>query len=120
MHMSTTKRYGLTLDLKDDPKLIAEYEACHRAVWPEVLQSITEAGILHMEIYRYSNRLFMVMEVDESFSFESKTSADAANEKVQAWESLMWRYQQALPGTQPGEKWKKMEPIFSLSDQKEK
>ena len=117
--MNALKRYCLTLDLKDDAELIAEYEAHHRAVWPEVLQSIQDAGITQMEIYRWGNRLFMIMEVTTDFSFETKADADAANEKVQAWEELMWRYQQALPGARPGEKWKLMEPIFSLNAQKE-
>jgi len=115
--MNKSKRYCLALDLKDDPKLIAEYEAYHRAVWPEVLQSIEAAGIVDMEIYRYGNRLFMVMEVAPHFTFEAKAAADAGNESVQAWETLMWNYQQALPGAQPGEKWKLMQPIFSLATQ---
>lgn len=109
------KRYCLTLDLKDDPKGIAEYEAHHAKVWPEILQSIRDAGIRNMEIYRYATRLFMIMETDETFSFEAKARADAANENVQKWETLMWTYQQALPGAQPGEKWKAMEKIFSLA-----
>lgn len=113
------KRYCLTLDLKEDDTLIAAYEEHHRAVWPEVLQSIKEAGIVEMEIYRYSNRLFMVMEVVPHFSFEVKAAADNSNEKVQAWEALMWKYQQALPGAKPGEKWMLMKPVFSLSNQKE-
>ncbi|WP_276496652.1 L-rhamnose mutarotase [Pontibacter litorisediminis] len=108
------KRYSLTLDLKDDPSLIAEYEAHHRQVWPEIQASIKEAGIRHMEIYRWGNRLFMLMEVDESFSFEKKAAQDAANPKVQEWEELMWQYQQALPGVAAGEKWQLMEQIFVL------
>jgi L-rhamnose mutarotase len=107
-------RYCLTLDLKDDPKLIAEYEAYHKNVWPEILQSIKEAGITNMEIYRYTTRLFMIMEVTDNFSFERKAAADAANETVQKWETLMWMYQQALLGAQPGEKWKLMDKIFAL------
>lgn len=107
-------RYCLALDLKDDPQLIAEYEVHHQTVWPEVLKSIRDAGINHMEIYRFQNRLFMIMDVDEKFSFERKAAADAANETVQKWEALMWNYQQALPGAQPGEKWKLMDKIFSL------
>ena len=55
-------RYCLTLDLKDDAALIAEYEAHHKAVWPEVLGSISGSGIISMEIYRYNTRLFMIME----------------------------------------------------------
>ncbi|RFZ84240.1 L-rhamnose mutarotase [Mucilaginibacter terrenus] len=108
------KRYCLTLDLKDDPQLIAEYEEYHSAVWPEILQSITDSGIEHMEIYRYGSRLFMIMEVNETFSFEAKSAADASNSKVQEWETLMWNYQQPLPGAKPGEKWILMEKIFDL------
>ena len=109
------KRYCLALDLKDDPMLIAEYEEHHRKVWPEILQSISTAGIQQMEIYRVSNRLFMVMETNEDFSFERKAAMDAANGKVQEWEKLMWKYQQALPGSKPGEKWILMEKVFALN-----
>lgn len=63
-------RYCLTLDLKDDPMLIAEYEAHHQAVWPEILASITGAGIIGMTIYRHDVRLFMIMETMDDFSFE--------------------------------------------------
>ncbi len=108
------KRYCLALDLKDDEVLIMEYEAYHQHVWPEILASIKEAGIEQMEIYRVGNRLFMIMEVRDDFDFESKNVADAANEKVQEWERLMWNYQQALPCSKPGEKWMLMEKIFDL------
>lgn len=105
-------RYCLALDLKPDPELIAAYEAYHLAVWPEVLESIQSSGILSMEIYRTGNRLFMIMETTDDFSFDKKAAADSLNPKVQEWESLMWNYQQALPASQPGEKWKIMERIF--------
>lgn len=107
-------RYCLTLDLKDDPQLIREYEAYHHRIWPEITSSIKEAGINNMEIYRFQNRLFMIMEVDESFSFDRKLKMDEQNKKVQEWENLMWRYQKALPGSKEGEKWRLMEKIFQL------
>lgn len=110
-------RYCLALDLKDDPQLIAEYEAYHRKVWPEVIRSIRSAGITDMEIYRTGNRLFMIMEVKDDFSFEKKREADSVNANVQKWETLMWKYQQALPGAAAGEKWRLMERIFSLAAQ---
>lgn len=106
------KRYCLALDLKDDVVLIAEYEAHHLKVWSQILQSITNAGIIQMEIYRIGNRMVMIMEVNDNFSFEEKAKADAANEKVQEWEKLMWQYQQALPLAKPGEKWLLMDKIF--------
>ncbi|MDP4260974.1 MAG: L-rhamnose mutarotase [Bacteroidota bacterium] len=105
-------RYCLALDLKDDAVLIAEYEDYHRKVWPEILQSIRDAGIEQMEIYRTGNRLFMIMETNDNFNFAKKAKADAANNKVQQWEDLMWKYQQALPGAKPGEKWILMDKIF--------
>jgi L-rhamnose mutarotase len=107
-------RYCLTLDLKNDPALIEAYEAYHEKVWPEVLESIRDSGIHDLQIYRWQNRLFMIMETDECFSFEAKAGADAANPKVQEWEAMMWKYQEALPGTKPGEKWQLMEKIFEL------
>ena len=115
--MPDTKRYCLTLDLKDDEQLIKKYEAYHQAVWPEIVHSIKSSGIREMEIYRCQNRLFMIMETDDTFSFDAKAAADAANPKVQEWEELMWKYQQALPGSKPGEKWKRMDKIFSLTEQ---
>ena len=108
------KKYCLALDLKPNPMLIAEYEAHHRAVWPEILDSIRSAGIQHLEIWRTGNRLFMIMEAEDGFSFEKKAVSDANNPKVQEWETLMWKYQQALPTAQPGEKWMLMEQVFRL------
>ena len=107
-------RYCLTLDMKDDPTLIAEYEAWHQKVWPEIMESIRSAGIENMQIYRFANRLFMIMEVNKKFSFEKKRTADAGNSKVQEWEELMWNYQQAIPGVKAGEKWVLMNKIFEL------
>ncbi|TWR25024.1 L-rhamnose mutarotase [Mucilaginibacter achroorhodeus] len=108
------KRYCLALDLKHDPELIAEYEEYHKAIWPEIRESIITAGITNMEIYRYGNRLTMIMEVTDDFSFDAKGAADAANAKVQEWETLMWKYQQALPGAPDGAKWMLMDKIFQL------
>ncbi|SDJ35268.1 L-rhamnose mutarotase [Pedobacter sp. ok626] len=96
-------------------QLIAEYEEMHRKVWPEIIESITSAGIENMEIYRTGNRLFMIMEVNDTFSFDRKSAMDASNEKVQEWEALMWKYQQAVPGAKPGEKWIMMDKIFELN-----
>lgn len=108
-------RYCLALDLQHEPALIAEYESWHRAIWPGIRASILDSGIVDMEIYRLENRLFMIMETGEGFSFEKKAAMDGANEEVQRWEELMWKYQLAIPGGKPGEKWRLMERIFSLT-----
>ena len=108
------KRYCLALDLRNDKKLIAEYENYHTAIWPEIVKSIRDSGIVSMEIFRLETRLFMIMETNDDFSFEKKNSLDQGNEKVQEWEALMWNYQQALPSANKGEKWMLMSKIFDL------
>lgn len=107
-------RYCLALDLVDDPVKIATYEAWHKKVWPEIIESITSSGIAQMQIYRTGNRLFMIMKVKEGFSFDEKSKADASNPKVQEWEKLMWDFQQPLPFAKPGEKWMIMDKIFDM------
>jgi L-rhamnose mutarotase len=110
----SNKIHYLALDLRDDEEAIRRYEEHHRQVWPEVIESIHSAGIARMEIYRTGNRLFMVMEVNDSFSFEKKSAADASNERVQAWEALMNQFQQRLPFCRPNEKWVILDKIFQL------
>ena len=108
------RRFCLTLDLKNDPALIAEYRKYHEKIWPEITESIRNSGIVDMEIYLLGTRMFMIMEVNESFSFEKKAKVDQQNPKVQEWEQLMWKFQQALPEAKAGEKWLQMERIFKL------
>jgi len=109
-----SRRYCLALDLKDDPQLIAEYRRYHQKVWPEITRSIKDSGIEDLEIYLLGTRLFMIMEVSNTFSFDAKGEADRNNPKVQEWETLMWKFQKPLPQAKPGEKWVLMDRIFKL------
>jgi L-rhamnose mutarotase len=110
-------RHCLTLDLKDDQAAIAEYKRYHVKIWPEIKKSLLDAGIVDMEIYLLGTRLFMIMDVNDEFSLSVKAAADAANAKVQEWETLMGQFQQPLPQARPGQKWIVMEKIFSLAKQ---
>jgi L-rhamnose mutarotase len=112
-----TQRRCLALDLRDDPALIAEYCRLHELIWPEIAESIRDAGITGMEIWRIGNRLTMVMDTDQRFDAAAKAVADAANPKVAEWEALMWRFQQPVPWAAHGEKWVPMDKIFDLSQQ---
>lgn len=110
------RRYCLALDLHDDQELIESYKKYHRTenFRPEITASIKESGILNMEIYLTGNRLFMIMEVDEGFSFQRKTKLDKENEQVQEWESFVSQFQKRLPWAEEGEKWVLMEKIFQI------
>ena len=110
-------RHCLTVDLKDDAAAIAEYKRYHVKIWPEVKKSLYDAGIVDMEIYLLGTRMFMIMDVNDSFSFSAKAAADAANAKVQEWEAIMSKFQQRLPQSSPEWFWVPMERVFHLADQ---
>jgi L-rhamnose mutarotase len=112
-------RRVLILDLKDDPELIAAYEAHHGpgAVPEVIVRSIRANGIETMEIHRCGNRLVMLIETAAVFDSRAKAAADAADPAVIAWEELMDRYQQRLPWAPPGVKWMEAARIFALSEQ---
>ncbi|HSI47617.1 MAG TPA: L-rhamnose mutarotase [Ideonella sp.] len=111
-------RHCLLLDLKDDPALIAEYEAHHRRIWPEVAMHLREQGVLTMEIYRLGTRLCMVMETDDAvYNPERMARAQAEDPKLREWEDLMWRFQAPTPWTPTGEKWVAAQRIFDFSVQ---
>jgi L-rhamnose mutarotase len=111
------KRFCLALDLKDDPRLISEYEKYHApdSAWPQIAQHDKDAGIINMQIYRTGTRMFMIMETVDDFTFEKKAAFDASNPKVKEWEDFMWKYQVPLPWAKPNEKWVLMEQIFQSS-----
>ncbi|RDS83761.1 L-rhamnose mutarotase [Dyella monticola] len=112
------QRLYYALDLKDDAQAIAEYERWHRpgVVWPEIVASIRASGIEDMEIFRTGNRLVMVVQVGDRYDASVKRESDTPDEKTQAWEHLMDRYQQRLPWAEAGQKWVPMTRIFSLAD----
>ncbi|MEO5891516.1 MAG: L-rhamnose mutarotase [Ferruginibacter sp.] len=112
-------RYCLALDLVDDPVMIEEYRHWHKSGngWPAVRKSIVDAGIVNMDLYCVGNRLFMIMDTDDTFSFGRKSIMDANNTKVQEWEALMQKFQKPLPWAKEGEKWILMEKIFQLQPQ---
>lgn len=110
------KTYCLALDLIEDPKLIAEYRRYHQpdVIWPEVVSNIKSMGVLSEEIFLLGTRMVMVLRTADDFCFEKKAAVDRANEKMEQWEKLMWRFQKPVPQAKPGEKWVLMEKIFEV------
>jgi L-rhamnose mutarotase len=113
------RRLCFALDLKHDLKTIDAYKKWHEPGAPPaaVTRAIRAAGVESLEIYLCGNRLFMVMEVGPEFSPAAKAAADAADSDVQAWERLMWNFQQPLPWAAPGQKWVPAEMIYDLARQ---
>ena len=110
------RRLYYALDLKSDTALITQYEAWHRPerIGPEIPAFLRAAGILELEIFRCGDRLVMAMEVTEDFSPSRYSELIKTNDRMLAWEELMWTFQKRLPFAAPGEKWVPMTRIFSF------
>ena len=108
------KRYCQTLDLKDNPELIAEYRKRHSEgeAWQEIMDGIREVGILEMEIYLVGTRLFMIVETPLDFNWSEAMSRLSTLPRQQEWEDYMSEFQVAPPGASSDEKWVLMERIF--------
>lgn len=112
----TTKRVVQTLDLKDDPKLVAEYQHWHsrEGIWPEILQGIKDSGVLEMEIYLLGTRLFMIVELAADDSWDEVMARMGAGPRQAEWEAFVSRFQRANPAAGSAEKWQRMERIFHV------
>tara|TARA_B100000963_G_scaffold37028_1_gene27579 strand:+ start:2561 stop:2890 length:330 start_codon:yes stop_codon:yes gene_type:complete len=108
------KRICYTLNLKNKKSLIREYINHHNNVWPEIIKNMKDSGIINAEIYNFSNRLFFLIEVDETFSEKRKKDLDKKNKFVSKWEEMMLKYQELIPNSPRGQKWVKMNKIFEL------
>ena len=110
------KRFCQTLDLKDNPQLIAEYRRRHSEgeAWSEIIEGIRQVGILEMEIYLVGTRLFMIVETPLDFDWDSAMARLATLPRQQEWEDNMSEFQAAEKGASSDEKWRMMERIFHL------
>ena len=111
-----TKRYCQTLDLKDDPALIAEYVDRHSEAkrWPEIVEGIRSVGILEMEIYLTGTRLFMIVETAADFDWDTAFARLATLPRQAEWEEYMSVFQVSKPDATSAEKWQLMDKIFML------
>ena len=110
------KRYCQTMDLKDNPELIAEYVKRHSEAeaWPEIWAGIREVGILEMEIYILGTRLFMIVETPLDFDWETAMARLATLPRQAEWEAYMSIFQQADATATSAEKWQLMDRMFYL------
>jgi L-rhamnose mutarotase len=111
------KRYCMALDLRNDAELIRQYKQVHtkQGIWPEIPKGIKESGVSDMEIYLWSNRMYMILEAPPAWDFDSGMAKMGSLERQKEWGDFVWQFQQLLPYSQNGEKWMLMENVFQLN-----
>ncbi len=108
------KSFAMTLNLKDDAALIERYKEHHRNVWPEVLNGLKSIGISKMKIFLHGRNLFMYLEAPDDFDLEGDFPRYMESPRALAWDELMRRFQEPVPGAKDGEWWSGMEEVFEL------
>ena len=109
------KDFAFTVNLKDDPEVIQKYEQYHASIWPEVLSSLKQVGILDLKIYRLGRRLFMLMLTEDDFDPETDFPRYLTlHPRCQEWEDLMGTFQEKVPEARPDEKWAVMKKVFEF------
>lgn len=113
---TAVKRYVQTMELKDNPELIAEYRRRHSRgeVWPEIIAGIKEVGILEMEVYLKDTRLVMIVDTPADFDWEVAMNRLATLPRQQEWEEYMALFQQCRAEATSNEKWQMMDRLFHL------
>ena len=114
-----SRQMCFVLDLVNDAALIQEYCRMHEpgSVWPGVIEHIRAQGIETMEIWQYTDRLFMIITVADGYP--RRGASDTARQDNARWEAYMATFQRALPNAAAGVKWLPMRRIFALADHTE-
>jgi L-rhamnose mutarotase len=69
-----------------------------------------------MSIWRRANRLIMLIEAGAGFTPDQLVTGPDAHPRVKEWETLMTRFQRALPNADKTQ-WQPMCCVFNLSAQ---
>jgi L-rhamnose mutarotase len=104
-------RYGSVIRLR--PEKLQEYKELHAAVWPEVLQMISQCNIRNYSIYYRDGYLFSYFEYTGD-DFEADMAKMAADPTTQKWWDVCKPCQEPLETRAPGEWWANMEEVFHL------
>ena len=110
------KRFVQTMELRDDPELIALYRKAHseEECWKEIVEGIRAVGILEMELYILGTRLVMIVDAPTDFNWDEAMYRLATLPRQAEWEQYVARFQKCAEGQRSDEKWQMMERMFHL------
>jgi L-rhamnose mutarotase len=102
---------GMLIGLK--PDRVAEYKKLHAAVWPEILDKISECSIRNYSIFlrEPENLLFAYWEY-EGTDFEADMQRMAADPNTRRWWDICMPCQEPLESRRDGEWWAMMDEVF--------
>jgi len=109
------QRYGSVIEVKESK--IEEYKKLHAAVWPGVLEMITQCNIRNYSIYlrKLGGKFYLFSYFEYTGTdFKADGAKMAADPLTQEWWSVCIPCQEPLPDREEGEWWASMEEVFHL------
>ena len=103
------QRFGQVIRLK--PGVLEEYKKYHAAVWPQVLDMITQCNIRNYSIYHKDGTLFAYFEYHGT-DFDADVAKMGADPNTQRWWDIMKPMQEPVPNRAEGEWWATLEEVF--------
>jgi L-rhamnose mutarotase len=101
-----TQRSAFVLRIR--PDRVDDYVEAHRAVWPEMLDALRNAGIRNYSIFRAENMVFGYFEVDDLAAAARYLDAQDVSRR---WQDQMAEFlEERVPDTGPPS----LEEIFRL------
>ncbi|WP_062289595.1 L-rhamnose mutarotase [Demequina phytophila] len=101
--------------LQVDPDRLEEYVDAHRAVWPEMLAAIRDAGRRSYSLFlRPDGLLVGYYETDDD---SASAAALAADPRTARWEATMAPFFVSLEGDRADQGAPRLTEIFNLADQ---
>ena len=97
--------------LRVRPERIAEYEAAHERVWPELLAVIKAAGISRYSIFRLESELFFYMHADDFEKAWSEIEKSPINAR---WQAEMAPLFEPMGDAGAGQRFPMMKEVFYL------
>ena len=101
--------------LQVDPTRLDEYVHAHKAVWPQMLEAIRDAGRRNYSLFvRPDGLLVGYYETDDD---AASAAALAADPRTAEWEATMAPFFVSLDGARPDQDAPHLTEVFNLSDQ---
>ena len=105
----------LTANLVEDAQLQKEYIDYHTSQfeeWPEVAEGFCNGDFQQLQIFKNGNQLMLTISIPKDAAFEKLNPLTLKNNsRMEAWNSIMSKYQTGIKGTKKSEVWVFLDPI---------
>ena len=110
----TMKCFAMTVNLRDDPNVIRQYDQYHANPWREVTEGLRRCGVQRLFIHRFERQLFLFMETGDEFDLERDMPRYMEHPRAREWDEMMQQFQEPVPGAPPDATWVQMKRVFSF------